>query len=140
MKKTKFVFHEVVSKKLSVWIYKGKIIEIEFINFFLQGEFFKKGMSIKITLEDTMIRQEKFKNLNYSEIIFGDVNTKGKILDIEFIINPLEFKKFNIPNFDFQIDEFKIFFLVGYLGNMNKGNNKLAQETLNNTNQQNKEK
>ena len=44
MKKTKFVFHEVLSKKLSVWIYKGKIIEIEFINFFLQGEFFKKGM------------------------------------------------------------------------------------------------
>ena len=35
-----------------------------------------------------MIRQEKIRNPNYSEIIFGDVNTKGKILDIEFIINP----------------------------------------------------
>ena len=88
MKKIKFVLYEDVSKKSSNWIYKGKIIEIEFINYFLQGEFFKKGMSIKMTLEDTMIRQEKIRNPNYSEIIFGDVNTKGKILDIEFIINP----------------------------------------------------
>ena len=39
-------------------------------------------------LEDTIIKQDKVKNPNYSKIMFGDVNTKGKILDIEFIINP----------------------------------------------------
>ena len=88
MKKIKLVLYEEVRKKSSNWIYKGKIIEIEFINYFLQGEFYKKGMSIKMTLEDTMITQDKINNPNYSAILFGDINTKGKILDIEFIINP----------------------------------------------------
>ena len=88
MKKIKLVLYEEVKKKSSNWIYKGKIIEIEFINYFLQGEFYKKGMSIKMALEDTMITQDKINNPNYSAILFGDVNTKGKILDIEFIINP----------------------------------------------------
>ena len=88
MKRIKFVLHEDVKKKDSKWIYKGKIIEIEFKNYFLKGEFFKKGMAIKMTLEDSIIRQEKINNPNYSAILFGDVNTKGKILDIEFIINP----------------------------------------------------
>ena len=88
MKRIKFILHEDVSKNDSKWIYKGKIIEIEFRNYFLKGEFYKKGMSIKMTLEDTIIRQEKMNNPNYSAILFGDINTKGKILDIEFIINP----------------------------------------------------
>ena len=58
------------------------------MNFLLKCEIIKKGMAIKMTLEDTIIRQEKIKNPNYSTILFGDINTKGKILDIEFIINP----------------------------------------------------
>ena len=88
MKKIKFILHENSYKNDSSWRYKGKIIEIELVNFFLKGEFFKKGMCIKITLEDTLIKQEKIKNPNYSAILFGDINTKGKILDIEFVINP----------------------------------------------------
>jgi hypothetical protein len=41
-----------------------------------------------MTLEDTLIKQDKIQNPNYSAILFGDVNTKGKILDIEFEMNP----------------------------------------------------
>ena len=88
MNKIKFVIHEKVLKIDKSWKYEGKIIEIEFINYFLKGEFFKKGMLIKMSLEDTLIKQDKIKNPNYSAILFGDVNTKGKILDIEFEINP----------------------------------------------------
>ena len=88
MNKIKFIIHEKVSKIDKAWKYEGKIIEIEFINYFLQGEFFKKGMLIKMYLEDTLIKQDKIKNPNYSAILFGDVNTKGKILDIEFEMNP----------------------------------------------------
>ena len=46
----------------------------------------------------------------------------------------------SIPSFDFQIDEFQIFFLIDYLGNMNIGNNKLSQETSSDSNAQNEEK
>ena len=88
MNKIKFIIHEKVLKIDKAWIYKGKIIEIEFINYFLKGEFFKKGMLIKMSLEDTLIKQDKINNPNYSAILFGDVNTKGKILDIEFEMNP----------------------------------------------------
>ena len=88
MNKIKFIIHEKVLKIDKSWKYEGKIIEIEFINYFLQGKFFKKGMLIKMTLEDTLIKQDKIKNPNYSAILFGDVNTKGKILDIEFEMNP----------------------------------------------------
>ena len=88
MRKIKFILHENSYKNDSSWTYKDKIIEIELLNFFLKGQFFKKGMSIKITLEDTLIKQDKIKNPNYSAILFGDINTKGKILDIEFVMNP----------------------------------------------------
>ena len=44
MNKIKFILHEKVEKISKSWIYEGKIIEIEFINYFLKGEFFKKGM------------------------------------------------------------------------------------------------
>ena len=88
MKQINLVLHENVSKKSGGWIYKGKIIEIEFVNYSLNGEFFKKGMTVKMSLEDTKVTQDKIKNPNYSTILFGDVNTKGKILDIEFIMNP----------------------------------------------------
>ena len=88
MKQINLVLHENISKKSGGWIYKGKIIEIEFVNYSLIGEFFKKGMTVKMSLEDTKIRQDKINNPNYSTILFGDVNTKGKILDIEFVMNP----------------------------------------------------
>ena len=88
MDKIKFILHEKVEKINSSWICEGKIIEIEFIKYFLKGEFYKKGMLIKMTLEDTLIKQDKIQNPNYSAILFGDVNTKGKILDIEFEMNP----------------------------------------------------
>ena len=88
MNKIKFILHEKVEKVNKSWIYNGRIIELEFINYFLKGDFFKKGMFIKMTLEDTLIKQDKIKNPNYSAILFGDVNTKGKILDIEFELNP----------------------------------------------------
>ena len=88
MKRIKFILHEDINKENQNWTYKGKIIELEFMNFFLNGNFYKKGMSVKMFLEDTIIKQDKVKNPNYSKIMFGDVNTKGKILDIEFIINP----------------------------------------------------
>ena len=39
-------------------------------------------------LADALIKQDKIQNPNYSAILFGDVNTKGKILDIEFEMNP----------------------------------------------------
>ena len=42
MKKIKFVLHEVVIKKSSIWIYKGKIIVIEFINFFFTRRIFQE--------------------------------------------------------------------------------------------------
>ena len=87
MNKIKFILHEKVIKENKSWIYEGRIIELEFINYFLKGEFYKKGMLIKMTLEDTLIKQDKIQNPNYSAILFGDVNTKGKILDIEFELN-----------------------------------------------------
>ena len=88
MNKIKFILHETLIKTNNTWGYKGKIIELEFIKYFLKGEFYKKGMIIKMTLEDTLIKQDKIQNPNYSAILFGDVNTKGKILDIEFEMNP----------------------------------------------------
>ena len=88
MNKIKFILQEKVEKINKSWIYSGRIIELEFINYFLKGNFYKKGMFIKMTLEDTLIKQDKIQNPNYSAILFGDINTKGKILDIEFELNP----------------------------------------------------
>ena len=45
-----------------------------------------------------------------------------------------------IPIFDFQIDELQILFFIDYLGNLNAGNNKLSQETYNDSIQQYEEK
>ena len=45
-----------------------------------------------------------------------------------------------VSDVEMKIDEFQILFLIDYLGNMNKGNNKLAQETFNDANQQTEEK
>ena len=45
-----------------------------------------------------------------------------------------------IPIFDFHIDEFQILFFIDYLGNLNAGNNKLSQETYNDSIQQYEEK
>ena len=50
MNKIKFILHEKVEKVNKSWIYNGRIIELEFINYFLKGDFFKKGMFIKMTL------------------------------------------------------------------------------------------
>ena len=36
MEKIKFVLHEKIKKEESKWVYKGTIIELEFLNFFLQ--------------------------------------------------------------------------------------------------------
>ena len=88
IKKIKLILHEDIIKDNFGWSYTDKIIEIELMKFSLEGNFFKKGLSLKISLEDTSIKQDKIKNPNYSSILFGDINTKGKILDIEFIINP----------------------------------------------------
>ena len=68
MNKIKFILHEKVIKENKSWIYEGRIIELEFINYFLKGEFFKKGMLIKMTLEDTLIKQDKIQNPNYSNV------------------------------------------------------------------------
>ena len=88
IKKIKLILHEDIFKTNLGWNYTDKIIEIELMKFYLEGNFFKKGLSLKISLEDTLVKQDKIKNPNYSSILFGDINTKGKILDIEFIINP----------------------------------------------------
>ena len=88
IKKIKLILHEDIYKDNLDWNYKDKIIEIELMKLSLEGNFFKKGLSLKVSLEDTSVKQDKIKNPNYSSILFGDINTKGKILDIEFIINP----------------------------------------------------
>ena len=88
IKKIKLILHEDIYKDNLGWNYKDKIFEIELMKLSLEGNFFKKGLSLKISLEDTSIKQDKIKSPNYSSILFGDINSKGKILDIEFIINP----------------------------------------------------
>ena len=89
-------------------------------------------------------------NCTFKNRFHGEDNYLLKEFDTSIICNILIEPKniyfpiiqilIKIPFFDFQIDEFQILFLIDYLGNINKGNNILQQETYTDSKKEEEEK
>ena len=86
---TSFTIYEtVIQNKKGGWEFQDKLILILVQNLRIEGKIQKVGIIFLLTLENLIISQEKIKNPNYNKIFFGDLTTKGNILNIIFEINP----------------------------------------------------
>ena len=91
---TSFTIYETViyerneREERDCWVFKDKLILILVQNLRVEGRIQKVGMIFLLTLDNTIISQEKIKNYNYNKIFFGDLTKEGNILTIIFEINP----------------------------------------------------
>ena len=86
----RFIIYENAKRndKEKLWEYKDILIKFVFTSFDIEGKIFHNGLILTMSLENAIITQEKTKNPNFHKLFFGDLDINGKMLYMEFEINP----------------------------------------------------
>ena len=86
---TSFTIYEtVIIKPDGGWDHKTKILSLDIQHISVDGRMRKVGAIYSVSFENIIVSQEIIKNPNYSKIFFGDLTCPGKILCIEFEMDP----------------------------------------------------